>query len=137
MLIRRGRPVADFVHAECLALFVHRTPDFTDLTPKEREAVEKHFRFARNLRIETQILAGEDVPRTVVDFARRNQVTQIFVARLQGRRLVSRNYEEEIVRIANNLQVTVVADRSRRQASRWASSASGHRTARQSQQPGT
>jgi two-component system sensor histidine kinase KdpD len=120
MLIRRGRRVADFLHADCVALFVHRTPDFTDLTPTEREAVEKHLRFARNLRIETQILGGEDVPRTVVDFARRNQVSQIFVARLQGRlleRLVGRNYAEEIVRIASDLQVTVVADRSRRQAS--------------------
>lgn len=120
MLIRRGRRVADFLHADCVALFVNRTPDFTDLTPTEREAVEKHLRFARNLRIETQILGGEDVPRTVVDFARRNQVSQIFVARLQGRlleRLVGRNYAEEIVRIASDLQVTVVADRSRRQAS--------------------
>ena len=120
MLIRRGRRVADFLHADCVALFVHRTPDFTDLTPTEREAVEKHLRFARNLRIETRILGGEDVPRTVVDFARRNQVSQIFVARLQGRlleRLVGRNYAEEIVRIASDLQVTVVADRSRRQAS--------------------
>ena len=120
MLIRRGRRVADFLHADCLALFVHRTPDFTDLTPTEREAVEKHLRFARNLRIETQVLAGQEVPRTVVDFARRNQVSQIFVARVQGRlleRLVGRNYAEEIVRIASDLQVTVVADRSRIQAS--------------------
>ena len=120
MLIRRGRRVADFLHADCLALFVYRTPDFTDLTLTEREAVEKHLRFARNLRIETQVLAGQDVPRTVVDFARRNQVSQIFVARVQGRlleRLVGRNYAEEIVRIASDLQVTVVADRSRIQAS--------------------
>jgi two-component system, OmpR family, sensor histidine kinase KdpD len=120
MLIRRGRRVADFLHADCLALFVHRTADFTDLKPTEREAVEKHLRFARNLRIETQILAGQDVPRTVVDFAHRNQVSQIFVARSQGRvleRLLGRNYAEEIVRIASDLQVTVVADRSRRQTS--------------------
>jgi hypothetical protein len=39
---------------------------------------------------------------------------------VQGRlleRLVGRNYAEEIVRIASDLQVTVVADRSRIQAS--------------------
>jgi two-component system, OmpR family, sensor histidine kinase KdpD len=119
MLIRRGRRVADFLHADCLALFVHSCAEFTDLAPGEREAVEKHLRFARNLRIETQILAGQDVPRTVVEFARRNQVSQIFVARSQGRfleRLFGRNYAEDIVRIASDLQVTVVADRNRRQA---------------------
>jgi two-component system sensor histidine kinase KdpD len=120
MLIRRGRRVADFLHADCLALFVHRTANFSDLTPAEREAVEKHLRFARSLRIETQVLAGRDVPQTVVDFARRNQVSQIFVARSQGRlreRLLGRNCAEDIVRIAHDLQVTVVADRSRGQTS--------------------
>jgi two-component system sensor histidine kinase KdpD len=121
MLIRRGRRVADFLHADCLALFVHTTADLSHLAPTEREAVERHLRFARSLRIETQILAGRDVPRTVVDFARRNQVSQIFVARSQRRlreRLFGRSHTEDIVRIAHDLQVTVVADRSRRQASR-------------------
>jgi two-component system, OmpR family, sensor histidine kinase KdpD len=120
MLIRRGRRVADFLHAECLALFVHRTANLSDLALAEREAVEKHLRFARSLRIETQILAGRDVPRTVVDFARGNDVSQIFVARSQGHlreRLLGRSHAEDIVRIAHDLQVTVVADRSRRQAS--------------------
>lgn len=120
MLIRRGRRVADFLHADCLALFVHRTADLSHLAPTEREAVEKHLRFARSLRIETQILTGRDVPRTVVDFARRNEVSQIFVARSQGRlreRLLGRSHAEDIVRIAHDLQVTVVADRSHRQAS--------------------
>lgn len=119
-LIRRGRRVADFLHADCLALFVHRTAEFSDLEPTQREAVEKHLRFARNLRIETQILASRDVPQTVVDFAHRNGVSQIFVARSQGRlreRLLGRSHAEDIVRIAHDLQVTVVADRSRRQAS--------------------
>jgi two-component system, OmpR family, sensor histidine kinase KdpD len=120
MLIRRGRRVADFLHADCLALFVHRTANLSELAPTEREAVERHLRFARSLRIETQILAGRDVPRTVVDFARRNQVSQIFVARSQDRlreRLLGRSHAEDIVRIAHDLQVTVVADRSRRQSS--------------------
>jgi two-component system sensor histidine kinase KdpD len=120
MLIRRGRRVADFLHADCLALFVHKTAEITDLPAAEREAVEKHLRFARNLRIETQILAGQDIPRTVVEYARRSQASQIFVARPQGglrERLLGRNYAEVIVRMAHDLQVTIVADRSRRQVS--------------------
>jgi two-component system, OmpR family, sensor histidine kinase KdpD len=113
MLIRRGRRVADYLQADCLALFVP-----TDLAAAEREAVEKHLRFARSLRIETHILAGKDVPQTVVDFARRNQITQIFVARSRSRfheRLLGKDYSQAIVRGAHDLQVTVVADRSRRQ----------------------
>jgi two-component system sensor histidine kinase KdpD len=120
MLIRRGRRAADFLHADCLALFVHRTAALADLPAAERAAVEKHLRFARNLRIETQVLGGKDVPQTVVEFARRTKVSQIFVARSQGglsKRLLGRNDAEDIVRIAHDLQVTVVADRSHRQAS--------------------
>jgi two-component system sensor histidine kinase KdpD len=120
MLIRRGRRAADFLHADCLALFVHRTAALADLPAAERAAVEKHLRFARSLRIETQVLGGKDVPQTVVEFARRTKVSQIFVAHSQGglsKRLLARNDAEDIVRIAHDLQVTVVADRSHRQAS--------------------
>ncbi|HJY86694.1 MAG TPA: sensor histidine kinase KdpD [Candidatus Acidoferrales bacterium] len=120
MLIRRGRRVADYLQGDCLALFVHQTPQFSDLSGAEREAVEKHVHFARNLQIETRILKGHDLAETVVEFAHRNQVTQIFVARSQARlweRLLGGNFVEDVVRMARDLQITVVADRSRSQAS--------------------
>jgi two-component system, OmpR family, sensor histidine kinase KdpD len=119
MLIRRGRRVAYYLHADCTALFVHRTPELSQLPVEEQEAVEKHLRFARSLQIETRILGGSDMARTVVEFARRNQVTQIFVAHSHVgllERLRGKNFTEDIVRLAQDLQVTVVADRSRRQA---------------------
>ena len=117
MLIRRGRRVADYLHADCTALFVHQTTELSQLLVEERQAVEKHLRFARSLQIETRILAGADIAKTVVDFARRSQVTQIFVAHSQVgllERLRRKNFTEDIVRFAQDLQVTVVADRSRR-----------------------
>lgn len=117
MLIRRGRRVADYLHADCTALFVHETPELSQLPSEEKEAVEKHLRFARSLQIETRIIAGKDVAKSVVEFARSNQVTQIFVAHAQPNlreRLSGRNYAENIVRLARDLQVTVVADRSHR-----------------------
>jgi two-component system, OmpR family, sensor histidine kinase KdpD len=117
MLIRRGRRVADYLHADCTALFVHETPELSQLSAEERQAVEKHLRFARSLQIETRILGGSDIAKTVVEFARRNQITQVFVAHSQVgilERLRGRNFTEDIVRLAQDLQVTVVADRSRR-----------------------
>ena len=115
MLIRRGRRVADYLHGDCTALFVHQTSELAQLPPEERQAVEKHLRFARSLQIETRILGGGDIAKTVVDFARHNQVTQVFVAHSQVgvlKRLRGRNFTEDIVRLAQDLQVTVVADRS-------------------------
>jgi two-component system sensor histidine kinase KdpD len=117
MLIRRGRRVADYLHADCTALFVHQTPELKQLPTEERQAVEKHLRFARSLQIETQVLGGADVAKTVVEFARRHRATQIFVAHSKApllNRLRGKNFTENIVLLAQDLQVTVVADRSRR-----------------------
>lgn len=116
MLIRRGRRVADYLHADCIALFVHGTAELAELPPAEREAVERHLRFARSLQIETRVIRGRDVAKAAVEFARQNQVTQIFVPRSQDRFewLRARNLAENIVRLAQDLQVTVIADRSRR-----------------------
>jgi two-component system sensor histidine kinase KdpD len=119
MLIRRGRRVADYLHADCTALFVHQTPELSQLPAEERQAVEKHLRFARSLQIETRILGGTDIAKTVVEFAGHNQVTQIFVAHSHVgllERLRGKNFTEDIVRLAQDLQVTVVADRSRKPA---------------------
>ncbi|HEY4978560.1 MAG TPA: hypothetical protein VII25_05280, partial [Candidatus Acidoferrum sp.] len=101
-------------------LYVHGTPELSQLPAEERQAVEKHLRFARSLQIETRVLGGSDIAKTVVEFARRNQVTQLFVAHSQVgllERLRGRNFTEDIVRFAQDLQVTVVADRTRKQAS--------------------
>jgi two-component system sensor histidine kinase KdpD len=117
MLIRRGRRVADYLHAECIGLFVHQTAQLSELPTEEREAIEKHLRFARSLQIETRILGGSDIAKAVVQFARSHKVTQVFVGHSQTslrERLRGRNYAEKIVRLAQDLQVTVVADRSRR-----------------------
>jgi two-component system sensor histidine kinase KdpD len=80
----------------------------------ERESVERFLNFARNLRIETRTLQGQSIARTVVDFARRNQVTQIFLARALLRSqtpLPGRSLLRNIIRLARDIQITVVATR--------------------------
>ncbi len=116
-LIRRGRRVADYLHADCLAVCVTKTGDLATLSPEERDHVQRHLNFARGLRIDTRIIQGEDVAETVAVFARLNGVTQIFVIR-QGERtmrsLFSEGLVQQIVNVAQDMQVTVVADRSAR-----------------------
>ena len=83
ILIRRGRRVADYLQADCFAVFVHAEADFNALPPAKREAVERHLNFARNLHIETRVLQGEDIATTLLDFARLHNITQLFMVRPQ------------------------------------------------------
>jgi len=114
MLIRRGRRVADFMGAECFAVFVSPHPDLASLPKEEREAVEKHLNLARNLHIETRVLEGGDAAETLVDFARRNQVTQIVLARPRYgwlSRLPGGNFPLKVIRKATDMRVVIVAER--------------------------
>src|SRR5262245_38230236 len=75
MLLRRGRRVADYLRAECFAIYVSPHADISELPARERDPVERHLNFARNLHIETRILQGQNVATTLVEFAHRHRVT--------------------------------------------------------------
>jgi two-component system sensor histidine kinase KdpD len=116
-LIRRGRRVADYLQAECFAVFVSKAGDYGDLSPEERDTVERQLNFARGLQIETRLLEGDDSAEVLVDFARLNGVTQIFVLRHANEgisKLFRRSLVQRIVNLAGDMQVTIVADRSMR-----------------------
>jgi len=114
-LIRRGRRVADYLRAECLAVYVSKTGDLAGLGAADREHLERHLNFARGLQIETRILQGADVAEAVVTFARLHGVTQIFVTREKPSALrswLASAFVQRLVNRARDMQVTVVADRS-------------------------
>ncbi|HYR84588.1 MAG TPA: histidine kinase [Terriglobia bacterium] len=118
MLIRRGKRVADYLRAECFAIYVSPTGDLANLPASEREPVERHLNFARNLHIETRILQGQNAAMTLVDFAHRHQITQMFLTRTRFRRwklLPRRTLVSQVLRLAQDIQITVVADRRKRQ----------------------
>jgi two-component system sensor histidine kinase KdpD len=119
MLIRRGKRVADVLQANCFAVFITDRADIQALPAPKREAVERHLHFARNLHIETSILQGSDHAKALVDFARQHSARQIFLPRLVGRgveRLRGKSLVNQVVSLANDMEVTIVADR--RQADR-------------------
>jgi len=108
-LIRRGKRMADYLRADCLA--VHVAP-----AQGGDETVERHMTFARNLRIQTYVLQGEDVPRAIAEFARAHRVTQIFMGRSGARPWWKRFGEtivQQVVRQARDIQITIVAQRRR------------------------
>jgi len=114
MLIRRAKRVSDYLDAECFAVAVHASGNISSMSETDREAIGKLMNFARNMRIETRILKGNDVAQAVVDFAHLNQITQIFVARSRERSrlpLYQDKLLQRIVRLARDMQVVIVSER--------------------------
>ena len=114
MVIRRAKRVSDFLGAECFAVTVQPTGDLSGLPAADREAVERHLNFARNLHIETRILEGNDVASTLVDFGRRNQVTQIFLTRPRRKAwspVLSRDAAQRVLGLAKDMLIVIVSDR--------------------------
>lgn len=119
MLIRRGKRVADIMHADCFAVFVAEHSDLQTLPPAKRDAVERHLNFARNLHVETRVLVGHDHAQKLVEFARTHNARQIFLPRLVGKgmdRLTGKSLVNQVVALAQDIEVTIVADRRRETA---------------------
>ncbi len=102
MLIRRGRRVADYLGAPCIAVQMRNGTETGDS--------ERYLNFCRNLRIEAEVIEAPKVSRAgeqaavVAAYARRKGITQIFVTRHAPglRNLVDR---------ARDIQIIIVADR--------------------------
>jgi len=108
VLIRRGKRVADYLQADCLA--IHVAPPGAGAA----DDVQRHLTFARNLRIDTHVINAPDVPSAIAEFARSQRVTQIFMGRSLPRPVwqrFSENVVQKLVRKARDIQITIVAER--------------------------
>jgi two-component system, OmpR family, sensor histidine kinase KdpD len=113
-LIRRGKLVADYLKAECFAVAVLSSKHGRNATESVTRAIDEHLAFARRLHIETRVLEGQDGARVLVEFARKNRVTHIFVSKPENRALPFLRQTTAAMRIlalAKDMQVTVVAER--------------------------
>ncbi len=114
MVNRRAKRMADYLQADCFAVAAHRHADLQDLDASERAAIERHLNFARHLHVEARLLQGENVATSLIDFVRRNGVTQVFLARPREKGLqtiVRRSLAHQVVQLARDMQVTIVAER--------------------------
>ncbi len=110
-LIRRAKRVADFIAAECIAVAVTKSPG---RDAASREKVERHLNFARNLHVETRVIEGTSVTEALVQFARTHGATQIFMNWPKQPRWALpfvRNEIQNAVRLARDMQITIVDDR--------------------------
>jgi magnesium transporter len=116
MLLRRARRVADHLQAVCVAVYVHSKEEPAAVHAEDHPTVDRHLRFAENLHIATEVIHGENRAQTLVDYARKNGITQIFLNRKpesSRRWFPGLDFTDQVLQHASEMEVTVVAERSR------------------------
>ena len=116
MLLRRARRVADHLQAVCIAVYVHSKEESSAVHAEDRPTVDRHLRFAENLHIPAEVIHGKNRAQTLVDYARKNAVTQLFLtrgARPKRRWFPGLDFTDQVLQRASEMEVTVVAERSR------------------------
>jgi len=113
--IRRARRLADRMGASCYAVHVAPDEDWTGIPLESRARTEAHLGLARTLHLETRILHGSHVARTLADFATRHRVTRLLLGRSRKtgwREFFQRSVLEQVIRLCPWLDLVVVSDRS-------------------------
>lgn len=114
MVTRRAKRVSDFLGVECFAVSVQPSGHLNDWSVADREAIQRHVNFARNLDIDTHTLEGKDPAAMLIEFARKHNVTQIFVTRPRGGakpQIISRDPVQKLISLATDMQIVIVSDR--------------------------
>jgi magnesium transporter len=116
MLLRRARRVADHLQAICLAVYVYSKEESQAGPAEDRPTIDRHLRFAENLHIATETIHGRDRAKALVEYARSHGVTQIFLNRSTDKKrrwFPGLDFTDQVLQQANEMEVTVVAERSR------------------------
>lgn len=106
-LIRRGWRMGQRMHGEVFAVYVEDGP----LGEKERKILDDDFKLAEKLGVETVTLKGELAP-TLIDFAKRRNVTQIILGhpeRTRLQELMKTSVLNELVKSLKTVDILVVA----------------------------
>ncbi|HEY7534012.1 MAG TPA: universal stress protein [Nitrospiraceae bacterium] len=109
-ILESGRRNADRFHGELLVAYV-RQPD---LSPQDQVSLDKNLGIARELEASVLVLDGRDPVRALIDCARKNQITQIFIGHSQRRGWWHRlrgNPVERLIDYAEGIDVRVFPQR--------------------------
>ena len=110
-LVRAASRMANALHAQWLAAYVE-TPNLARLPQAARDRILHTLRLAEELGAETENLSGESVAATLIDFARRNNVSRIIVGkplRSRWRDRFGETLVDELIRQSGMIDIYVIS----------------------------
>lgn len=110
-LVRRARRIADSTKAAWTALYIESARHGA-LNEVAKDRVDDTLRLAQRLGAETVTLPGRDIAQTVLEYARRNNFTQIVIAK--SRRpwwfeIINGSVVRDLIQQGETISVTVVS----------------------------
>ena len=109
-LMRRARRLADNIKGTWTALYVE-SPRHLSLSEVEKDRVADTMRLAQRLGAEAVTLPGRDIGQTVLDYARKNNVTQILIGKSERSRwfeILHGSVVRDLMRNSGAISVTAV-----------------------------
>jgi two-component system sensor histidine kinase KdpD len=109
-IVESGRRNADRFHGDLLVAYV-RQPD---LSPQDQAALDKNLGIAREVGASIHVLDGRDPVRAIIEFARKEGITQIFIGhsqRLGWWQRLRGNPVERLISLAEGIDVRVFPQR--------------------------
>jgi two-component system sensor histidine kinase KdpD len=109
-ILESGRRNADRFHGELFVAYVKQI----DISPQDQEALDRNLEIAKELGATIHVLDGRDPVRALIQFARSNGVTQIFIGHSQREGWWNRlrgNPVERLIELAEGIDVRVFPQR--------------------------
>ncbi len=108
-LLRWAKNLSYSMGASIQAVYVET---LHDLTPKEREQLDKNINLAGQLGIKFRIITNYDVVKAIVDFAQKENVTHIIVGKPRVINIISMlrlgNFVNRLIRYSGNIDVYIL-----------------------------
>ena len=108
-LLRWAKNLSYSMGAQIQALYVEASHKLTD---KEREQLDKNIKLAKQLGIQIRITTNDNIVRAIVEFAQKENVTHILVAKPRVRNLYSMfrlgNFVNRLIRYSGNIDVYIL-----------------------------
>jgi two-component system sensor histidine kinase KdpD len=108
-LLRWAKNLSYSMGADLQAIYVETSHE---LSPKEREQLDKNINLARQLGIKFRIVTNNDLVKAIVDFAQKENITHIIIGKPRVRNLLTLlrlgNFVNRLIRYSGNIDVYIL-----------------------------